>query len=220
MNPQVDTWAVPNDDGTVFSVTGGRTWVFDADLNSTDGPVTGIGYTTPYAFSKNGNIMYIPANRSAYDRQGNLLWTLPEDMQVQGSTAQLISDDGSLVGLATRDGVFFLMALRESSSRSTSHRGMKVLVLVISHKPSGSRLLVRRLDNRVIVSSVCLETDEQYSFALGARVEPFWKVGSRFGFHGIGFTPQSVLRSGQAYLRDLLFREKTCPIFRVVPDAP
>ncbi len=178
MNPQVDTWAVPNDDGTVFSVTGGRTWVFDADLNSTDGPVTGIGYTTPYAFSKNGNIMYIPANRSAYDRQGNLLWTLPEEYASSRVNSAAISDDGSLVGLATRDGVFLFngaTGVVVAEYFTSGNEGFGVGHITIS--PSGSRLLVRRLDNRVIVSSVCLETDEQYSFALGARVRAILESG-------------------------------------------
>ena len=108
MNPPVDTWAFPNDDGTIFSVTGGRTWVLDADLNPSDGPATGIGYTTPYAFSKNGDIIFIPANRSAYDRRGNLLWTLSEGCSSSRITNAAISDDGSLVGLAMRDGAFLV----------------------------------------------------------------------------------------------------------------
>lgn len=177
-NPRTGTWTWLQDDGSLVTRLGSHLWFFDTELN----PVRELSVAptgTIVSVARNADLVFINVpTLSAYDRRGNLLWTLSDEyIRVRVNNAA-ISDDGSLVGLAMRDGAFLFDGATGgvvAELFTTGNEGFGVGQIAIS--PSGNRFLVRRLDGRLIISSVCLETGEQYSFALGARARAILDIG-------------------------------------------
>jgi len=176
-----EPWTWPQDDGSLVTRLGSYLWFFDTDLN----PVQELR-VSPWGSdvwaARNADIVFVSGTTlSAYNRRGELLWTISDEYNRARVNSAAISDDGSLVGLAMRDGAFLFDGTTGTVVAeyfTTGNTGFGVGQITLS--PSGSRLLVRRLDNRVIVSSVCLETDEQYTFALGALVRAILDSGIAF----------------------------------------
>jgi len=170
-NPRTGTWTWLQDDGSLVTRLGSHLWFFDTELS----PVRELSVAptgTRVSVARNADLVFITApTLSAYNRRGDLLWTISDEyIRVRVNNAS-ISDDGSLVGLAMRDGAFLFDGAAGgvvAEYFATGNEGFGVGQITIN--PVGNRFLVSRLDGRLIISSVCLETGEQYSFALGARI--------------------------------------------------
>jgi hypothetical protein len=173
-----EPWTWPQDDGSLVTRLGSYLWFFDTDLN----PVQELR-VSPWGSdvwaARNADIVFVSGTTlSAYNRRGELQWTISDEYNRARVNSAAISDDGSLVGLASRDGAFLFDGTTGTVVAeyfTTGNTGFGVGQIILS--PLGKRFLVIRLDDRVIVSSGCLETGEQYSFALGARVRAILDCG-------------------------------------------
>lgn len=177
-NPRTGTWTWLQDDGSLVTRLGSHLWFFDTELN----PVSELSVAptgTRVSVARNADMVFITVhNLSAYNRRGDLLWTISDEYNPVRVHYASISDDGSLVGLAMRDGAFLFNGATGVFVADYFTTGDVIGdVGQIAISPSGNRFLVRRWDDRLIISSVCLETGEQYSFALGARVRAILDSG-------------------------------------------
>ncbi len=100
------TWTWLQDDGSLVTRLGSYLWFFDTELN----PVMELSVAatgTDVSVAGNADIVFITApTLSAYSRRGDLLWTISDKYDRVRVHNTSISDDGSLVGLAMRDGAF------------------------------------------------------------------------------------------------------------------
>ncbi len=173
-----EPWTWPQDDGSLVTRLGSYLWFFDTDLNPAQELRVSPWGSDVWA-ARNTDIVFVSGTTlSAYNRRGELLWTISDEYNRARVNSAAISDDGSLVGLASRDGAFLFDGTTGTVVAeyfTTGNTGFGVGQIILS--PLGKRFLVIRLDDRVIVSSGCLETGEQYSFALGARVRAILDCG-------------------------------------------
>ncbi|GEM_PF-3951968 len=107
-NPRTGTWTWLQDDGSLVTRLGSHLWFFDTELN----PVRELSVAptgTRVSVARNADMVFITVpTLSAYNRRGDLLWTISDEYNRARVHSAAISDDGSLVGLATRDGAFLV----------------------------------------------------------------------------------------------------------------